>query len=265
VSPSWLDSLRFGLFPDRVAFARYGRGLRPRLIEKGVVAVEPGGPEPWRAPLAALAGLLGEHAKRPADAGIVVSNHFVRYLVLGANPGLSDRGEWREYAAHQFEETYGVKALGWDVRVAEARTPSPRLASAIDRALVEAALAAFAGSRARLVFIEPALVTAFNKAPAVQPPSFWFVHHEPGRVLLGLVRDGVWHSVRGRRAEARWHEELLQMVERESALLAGAEPCSEVLLSSLAGEKPAATGSLKVTAALPGLTADERLHAMVAA
>jgi hypothetical protein len=231
------------VFPDRVVFARYGRGLRPRLIEKGAVAVEPGGAEPWRAPLATLAGLLQKHAPRAADAGIVLSNHFVRYLALDARADLSDRDEWREYAAHRFEETYGAKALEWDVRVAEAKTKGPRLASAVDKALIEAALGAFAGSRARLRFIEPALVTAFNKAEAPRSPSFWFVLHEPGRVLLGLVRDGEWQSVRGRRAGALWQEELPQMVERESALL-GAEPCREVLLSSLAGE--------------------ERLHAMVA-
>jgi len=236
VSPSWLDSLRFGLFPDRVVFARYGRGLRRRFLERGSIAVEPGGPEPWRAPLAALAGLLQKHAPRPADAGIVVSNHFVRYLVLGANAGLSDGQEWREYAAHRFQETYGAKALDWDVRVAVTKTKGPRIASAVDKALIETALGAFAGSRARLTSIEPCLVSAFNKAtPPAQ--SFWFVLHEPGRVLLGFVSDGAWQSVRGRRAGTQWREELPQMVKRESALLAGAEPCREMLLSSLEGEE----------------------------
>jgi hypothetical protein len=236
VSPSWRDSLRFGLFPDRVVFARYGRGLRPRLIEKGSVAVEPARPEPWRAPLAALAGLLQKHAPRPAEAGIVLSNHFVRYLPLDPKPDLSGREEWREYAAHRFEETYGAKALDWDVRVAETKTKDPLLASAVDKAFIEAALGVFAGSRARLIFIEPSLVTAFNQAKAPQSPSFWFVLHEPGRMLLALVRDGVWQSVRGRRAGEQWREELPQMVERESALL-GSEPCREVLLSSLAGDE----------------------------
>jgi len=264
VSPSWHESIRLGLCPDRVVFAVYGRGLRPAVLEKGTVPVKPHGQEPWRAPLAALPDVLKEHAPRTTEATLVVSNHFVRYLLLDANPDLSGRREWREYAMHRFEKTYGAKAVSWDVEVAETRSPLPRIASAVDRALIEGVIAAFNGSRARLVSIEPYLATAFNRVPAAMTgSSFWFVLQEPGRVLLALIREGVWQCVRGRRAGARWHEDLARMVERERALLRRTELCREILVSAIGAEQPAAMDALNLTLLPSGLAAGERAFAMV--
>jgi hypothetical protein len=261
------DSIRFGLCPDRVLFARYGRGLRPELLKKGSFPVSAGAPdEPWRGALGALPRILKDEVPRAAGASILLSGHFVRHLVLGANDSLSCREEWREYASHQFERIHGARARDWNVQVAESLAAHPRLASAIDKALIEAALAAFEGSRARLESIQPYLVAAFNRAlPAMHGPSSWFALQEPGRLQLGFVRDGVWQSIRSRQVNGRWHEELPELVERESALLAASDSCGEVLVYSLGPEEPAATGAFKITAALANLPADERLYAMVCA
>jgi hypothetical protein len=233
VSPSLSDSLRLGLSPDRVVFARFGRGLRPKLVERGVVPVEAAaGDDAWRGPLAALPELLKVHAPRAARASLVLSSHFVHHLVLKANESLSSREEWREYAAHRFEKIYGARALGWDIQVASADKAQPRLASAIDRTLIEAAVAAFKDSRARLESIQPHVVSAFNRAlPSAPGASFWFALREPGRLLLGFIGDGAWRSVRCRRATERWRDELPQWLERESALLATGEPCRELVVS----------------------------------
>jgi hypothetical protein len=264
VSPLLRDSLRLALYPDRVVFARYRRGLRPKLAERGSIAVDPGPEdEPWRGALAALPPILKDRVPRVADACIAVSSHFVRHLVLRANPSLSSREEWLEYASHQFEKVYGERARAWDIRVARGTGSEPRLGSAMDKALVEGVLAAFKGTQARLQSIRPVLVTAFNRCvEAMREPSFWFVLQEPGRLVIGLIRDGVWEHVRGRRAGVRWTEELAQMVEREGAVLAGGAPCREALLYSMGGEE-AAPGGLKLTALLSTLAADEQPYAMV--
>jgi hypothetical protein len=261
------ESIRIGLCPDRVIFARYGRGLRPRLLARGILSAEAvPAQEPWRAPLAALPKLLQLHSPRAADAVVVLSNHFVRYLVLEANDRLSSREEWREYASHRLEKTYGARARDWHVRIAEAGPAHPRVASAIDKTLLEAAAAAFKGSRARLWSIEPYLMTAFNQAlPALRQSSFWFVVEEPGRLLLGLVRDGLWQSVRGRQANTRGCEELPQAVERESALLASREPCRDVVVSPLRTVQLEATNGFKFTTPPSPLAGEDGAYAMVCA
>lgn len=264
MSPSWSESLRIGLCPDRLIVARYGRGLRPRLIEKGALSFDAGtAEEPWRAAVAALPKSLEAHAQRAGDATVVLSNHFVRYALLGANDGLSSREEWAEYASHHFEKTYGVRARDWDIQVAEAGAAHPRLASAIDKALLAAAAAVFKNTRVRLRSVQPYLMIAFNRAlPSIGQSSFWFVAQEPGRLLLGLVRDGLWRSVRARQTSAQWREEIPRIVERESALL-DSEPCRDVLVSALDPDEPTANNGFKFTTPLSPLSGDERLYAMV--
>ncbi len=267
MSPSLRESIRVGLFPDRAVFARYGRGLRPRLVEKGILPIEAEiSEEPWRAVLAVLQKFLQTHAQRRADAVIVLSNHFVRYMLLNTNDSLSTREEWLAYAAHHFEKTYGARALEWDIQVAEARAGQPRLASAIDKALLEAIVAAFGNGTARAGLVLPYLMTAFNQVlPAIPHSSFWFVTQEPGRLLLGLVRDGAWQSIRGRQVSGRWREELTQMLERESALLGFEEPCQEVVVSALdPGELKTTNGYQLMAPPLP-FAGEERVYATVCA
>ena len=265
MSPSWSESLRIGLLPDRVIFARYGGGLRPRLLEKGAFSCDAGtAEEPWRGAVAALPKSLEAHAQRAADATVVLSNHFVRYALLGANDRLSSREEWLEYASHHFEKTYGARARDWDIQVAEAGAAHPRLASAIDKALLAATAAAFKTTRVRLRSIQLYLMVAFNRAlPSMGRSPFWFVAEEPGRLLLGLVRDGLWRSVRARQTGARWCEELPRMLERECAILASAEPCRDVLVSALDPDEPVASNGFKFATPPSPLAGDERAYAMV--
>lgn len=267
VSPSLNESLRIGLCPDRVSFARYGRGLRPRLLERGTLPLEPGtAQEPWRAPVLALPKLLEKRLQRPADASAVLSNHFVRYLLLNADARVSSRDEWHEYACHRFEKTYGVRARDWDIRVSECGASHARLASAIDKTLLGALAAAFEGRRARLRSVQPYLMVAFNRAlPAADRPAFWFVVHEPGRLLLGLIRDGAWRSVRSRQSDASWSEALPQALEREGALIAPEEPPREVLVCASGASAPAAANGFEFSALPSPFSAEERHYAMVCA
>lgn len=267
MSPSLRESLRIGLCPDRVAYARYSRGVRPMLLDKGTLGVEGGiAEEPWRPALDTLSGALQAQGARAADAVVVLSNHFVRYLLLGADSRISGREEWLEYAAHSFAKTYGERANGWDIRVAESGPERPRLASAIDKALLEAIAASFKKSRARLRSIRPHLMVAFNRAlPAMNRSSSWFVVQEPGQLLLGLLRDGLWRSVRGRRAGSGWHEELPQFVDRENALLAPEEPCRDVLVCALQPAEPGERSGYRFTAPAAPAAGDEGIYAMVCA
>lgn len=267
MSPSLFDSIRIGLCPERVAFARYGRGLRPKLLAKGMLPLEAGiTEEPWRPALAALPKLLQAHAPRAANAVVVLSNHFVRHVLLKPNTGVSSRDEWLAYASHHFEKTYGVRARDWDIQISEAGPAHPRLASAIDKALLDASAAAFKNSRVRLRSVQPYLMTAFNQAlPAMRQSAFWFVVQEPGRLQLGMIRDGLWRSMRGRQANAHWSQDLPHMVDRESALLAPEEPCRDVFVSALDPVEPGKADGYQIAVSPSRLTGEDRSYSMVCA
>ena len=267
MSPSLSESIRVGLCPDRVSFARYGRGLRPRLLEKDTLPLEPGTTqEPWRAPVRALPRLLEARVRGVADISVVLSNHFVRYLLLDTDARISSGNEWREYASHRCEKIYGARARDWDIQVSECGAPHARLASAVDRQLLTALAAAFAGSPGRLRSVQPYLMVAFNRTlPAIARASFWFVLHEPGRLLLGLIRDGRWRSLRGRRSDAGWSETLAQTLEREGALIAPEETSRDVVVCGPGADTPAAANGFNFSTLPSPFSAGEHHYAMVCA
>jgi len=251
VSRSWRNAVRIALTPDRVLYARYGR-WRSRPLEEGELPVAINGGGSWQAAVAVLPELLARIAPRPVDTTVVLSNHFARFMVLEANVQLVNEDEWQAYASHQFEKNFGARVREWAICITGGRRGGRRLACAIDRALLDAIAAAFAQSPARLESVEPYLMTAFNHALThIRATSFWFALQEPGRLMLGLVRDGHWHRVRSRRTSERWHEEIAPLIEHENAIAADDTACAEIVVSALDAIEVAADGdqSMRVRAA----------------
>src|SRR6185503_1696378 len=99
------------------------------------------------------------------------------------------------------------------IRVSAARAREPRVASAVDAALLEAL-----GTVPQVVSVQPYLMAAFNaRRRALGTERAWFVLQEPGRLTLALIAEERWQLVRTRQAGATWREELADLLERESA------------------------------------------------
>jgi hypothetical protein len=60
--------------------------------------------------------------------------------------------------------------------------------------------------------------------------SCWIVVEERGRLTLALVRRGEWLAIRARRSDERWRGLLPEILERETAFLGLAEPCTRVVV-----------------------------------
>jgi hypothetical protein len=256
--------LRIGLAPDRIVLAGYGGGLKPRLERAEATTVEPrpGAPR-WQAAVEALPAVL--ESAGPCRATVILSNQFVRYAVLPANPALSREDEWLAYAQHRLQAIHGNAIEGWDLRVCETAPRGARVAAAVDRALLDALDAAVTGAGGTLESVQPYLMSAFNRArPA---GDGWLVIEEAGRLTLGLIQDGAWRSIRARRVDGPWRHELAGILEQESAALGLEQPCTEVYLHAETAFDAAVHADLRVhDVALPaGANADERALAMVLA
>jgi hypothetical protein len=231
VSPSWRDRLRVGLCPDRVLFAGYRRGLRPRLGKKQIVALDSPETSPWSAAVGALPALLASAALRKPQVTVVLSNHFVRYAVLPWNAALKTESAWLALARHRFASVHGPAAENWVVRLSGPSFRGARIAAATDGALLEALEKRIEESQAAFESAQPYLMAAFNRAcRAIGKESCWLVVDEPGRLTLGLILEGSWHAVRSRRADGTWPETLGEILERESAVLGLEQPCTRVAL-----------------------------------
>jgi hypothetical protein len=194
------------LFPER---------LRVRLAPAEVlaggrsIACDPAfGAEPWQGAVAALKSLEWTQACRLT---VVLSNHFVRYAVLPWSDALAGAAEEEAYLRHHFAKIHGERAKAWTLRASEDRRGVPRLASAIDTALLEELRSAFPkGGKAHLASVQPELMEAANRwRDAIPAAGAWLVMAEPERACLAMHQEGGWRSVQN--AKGEW----LTLLERE--------------------------------------------------
>jgi hypothetical protein len=200
----WRDRLLISLAPDSVGFARVAGGPRPRLLAKQVLDCDPAfGAEHWQGAVTALSAAIAPLRAERLQATIVLSSHFVRYAVVPFDPKIGNPDEKAEWARYHFTRIHGERARTWAIRLSEGPHGAARLASAVDTALIEALRACFPSSgRARLVSVQPYLMSAFNRwRGAISRSGAWLLLVEPQRTCLALLAAGAWATVRTVRGE----------------------------------------------------------------
>jgi hypothetical protein len=200
VSLLWPERVTVSLEPHRVMVGKRAADADPEY-----------GAEPWHGTLEALRREAAAWRKR-SDVSVVLSNHFVRYAVLPPQDGAATAEEEIALARFQFTRIHGERVKGWEVRVSE------ELACAIDTALLEGIRSAFPpNGKARLVSVQPFLMTAYNRTRARIPrEGAWLLLAEAGRTCLARIAPKGWASIyNGRETDA---DELL---ERERSRASG--------------------------------------------
>jgi hypothetical protein len=232
----WRDQVRIALCPDRVITVHSKAGLRPRIIAKQVhkySGAEPG----WQAALTVLQAALSNPDWQNADATVILSNHFVRFLMLPWNDVSLTEAEKLSLLQHRFAEVYGEAGAAWELRLNEGSFGSPSLATGVDQGLLEQLKSIFIGSPLRLKSIQPYLMTAFNVCRRdLEDDSAWFVLAEQGIFCIGLLHKGQWQSIRLRRTGgdcftgSEWFDEAMLVLEREMLLADKANESSKVFM-----------------------------------
>ena len=208
--------LRISLAPDRI----YLTGGKP--VE---LAVNDG---TWTG---AVEGLDQALKGAKGEASVVLADQFVRYTLLPWNETLRAPEQWNALASHRFNTLHGPRAAEWQINVAETAPMGPRLACAVDRALITRLAEIFVKANVRLVSVQPFLVAAFNRIrKSVGNGSCWIVVEEPGRLTLALIQRSMWVAIRSRRSDKTWRNVLPEMLERESAFLGLSAPVTRVVV-----------------------------------
>lgn len=218
------------LFPDKLLIS-----IAPAEIAVAgkTFACDPSfGAEPWQGALAALAA---HKLETPCSVTVVLSNQLVRYAVVPWSEGLDTPEEEQAYVRHHFAKVYGERAKDWELRASEGAPGAARLASAVDRRLVEELRALFpAGGKAKLASIQPQLMSAFNECRrAIPAEGAWLVLAEPGRACVALHGRAGWAGVVN--GKGAW----LELLDRERYRLGDASPELVLLAGAAAPEAPA--------------------------
>lgn len=223
VSLSLTDYYCASIAPGSAALLLMRRGWRPVILKKSCASgVAKAGDSPWLDELGLLEGLLSE-VRRGLPLNIIISNHYMRYLLIPAPPLSMPSADVLALMRHCFREIYGDITDDWQIRANPLPDGGDVVACAVDRALMEGLKAAAGKVGLRLVSAQPYFMNGFNAAcRSIDGAAACFIQVEPGRIILGIMRNKNWLGLRAVAASPQWQEELPAHIERE-ILLAGWE------------------------------------------
>ncbi len=218
---SWFDQYVASLTLDSVSLVRLKSGFKTKLVEKlHVECAVSNHAQPWLSAVAALEKLLMK-AQRGLPITVVLSNQFVRYIIIPAMPPLTASDKIITVATHCFRENYGDIVDGWLIRVNSLPDGDTLIASAVDVALVNALETLSKKYACKLKSIQPYLMSGFNSIRRqVNDHPSCYVQLEVGRISIALANEGRWQSIAGCGVGQDWSQSLVSLITREM-LLAG--------------------------------------------
>jgi hypothetical protein len=208
------------LSPERVAIVRRRRGWNG---DFDLQADAPCAAPTAAAAAEALAGLLAQPQIGKGDLTVVLSNHFVHYLLVPWRDEVGNPTELAAFADICCDEVFGSASGGRVLLTSPEKASSPRLAAALDAAFMNTVRTVVAASPLRLVSVQPYLAAAFNRLrESLGRGDFLLVVAEPARSCLLVSTGGRWSSVRTTAGEDA-PQALAALVEREAQLTGLAE------------------------------------------
>ena len=239
MSHLWRERVHIQLYPQQVEMLRFAPGWKRATPERRTLTcagTQERNPTSWAPAVEALRELLAHPNLHRADATLILSNHFVRYLLIPWSASLVTGEEQLAFARMRFVQVYGEAAQSWMLRLSGGAAGSAQVAAAVERPLIDSLTTLLANSPLALRSIQPQLMALVNAARKAIGHDAWLAVAEPGRVLLGLLRGGRWLSLRSRPLNGETVA-LAELLEQERLML-GLEPGSEkICLRTLSGAK----------------------------
>jgi len=241
----WLpDDWQFTLAPDSVLVARtphrFGRGDRRQAPQVTGQAVAHRGEQrqPWAAALAVLADSIAG-AGVGGRATVILANQFVRYALVPWSDLIESEEEGLSLSRHYLHETYGAAAERWQLRIDPEEASDLKLISAVEPELLEDLRRLYAGSRLRLVSIQPRLMALCNRhRRRLAGGDTWLALVEPNSLCLALLQDQHFAALRQVRVGDAWAAELVTTLERESLLVDAAAAVRHVFVAAAGVAEP---------------------------
>lgn len=230
----WRDRLFISIAPDRISLVRTHGWLRPQVVAKTTESVANAGQtNHWQAALSTLMQILQRDPQwQVLQINVVLSNHFVRYLLIPWSEVISNAEERAAYVRQSFVQIYGEHAADWQFRISDNQHGAAWFASAVDPVLLVQLEQAAANTGSQLHSVTPHLMPAYNQARrAIQAKDVWFVQVEKQTLLLLLITNGHWRAISSHHVDpARWATQLPGLLDREWSLQgAGTQPRKVVI------------------------------------
>ena len=223
------DRLIVGLAPERLTALRFTGRWRQKIHAQHDQGLLSGKQNYWDEVIAALEILLEQPGWGASQVNVVLSSHFVHYLVIPKGEGLSVQRQ-NDLAQLIFRNIFGELSHEWELRTSPSARQST-LASGVPMQLLTALHDACEG-RAYLRSIQPGLMPIYNALrPQIINGSGTLALVEPGRISLAVINNGQWESIVSRAGEGA---ALFQFLAEER-FLQGRHPGGLLWLCDLTG------------------------------
>jgi hypothetical protein len=207
------ERLRIGIAPRRVDLAR--RSLWGRSWQDLGQGCEPEpGAAAWSGALRTLDSLLAQAQVRRQAATVVLSNQWMRSVVLPWHAHITARTEIEALARARLVQRHGTPAEGWVLRTALGGWGEPHVVCAIEPALLEQLREAMSRHGVALGSLQPLWVSAFNALRSRLRSASVLVVVEDDGVCMALAGARGWLDVSWRRTAGN----LLAVVREQVAV-----------------------------------------------
>ena len=217
--PRWSSQLSVALAPTAVDGALWSGGwsARPRRHVNLLCSTAGDAPE-WRPALDTLGGWVKALGLKRMPVRVVLSNHFVRYMVVPWTRGVAGRSERLGLARHLFRQNFGEAAADWNVQLSSGRYGESALACAVDEGLLAGLRESFAPGKLKCSSVQPLLAFVFNRFRKQIGDDAYLLVVEPGRLCCAVIHAGQWRALHTAQRPADMS--IARLIERQLGLMA---------------------------------------------
>lgn len=210
------NSLLVALAPERITLSQSKRSLwRDEYTQELTLPCVTNGGDDLTQALDMLENNLKKAPWNSTRVTVVLSNHFVRYMLIPWSDMLLHPKEQQAYLQHLFNETYGDTAANHALRLSPAAPGKERIASALDKTLLEQVRSTVSNAGLPLDSIQPWLMYCFNLyRNQMSDAGGWFASVEHGMAAIIGVANGAWRLVHTLRCGTSWQHELQAALDR---------------------------------------------------
>lgn len=220
----WTNELYISLSPFQVGAVHVRRSPGLTGVKKNVIAKQcidrkaDGYTIDWDWALQEMDALLPRYSDDRPNVTLVLSNHFIHYMLVPWNGLISSDEEHLTFARHQFQMTYGMPSTTLELRISQSDVGAAQLASAASEQLLMACSEIVKRHDMKIESVQPYFMSAFNQYKSqIRHTEAWFALVEPGAICLGRIHQGQWMRFRTARLDNGWHA-LARFMEREAFL-----------------------------------------------
>lgn len=173
-------------------------------------------PDPAALVLAAM-DLVEAH--RPDRVQVVIASALVRYFCVPWQANLRNQAEEDAWTRWVFEDIYGnADSSAWTLRWSDERPGKSRLVAAIHNDLLHGLQAGLAQRHARLVSVQPHVISVLRAYAGTLPSEACLASLEPGRMTLVAWNATGWSWAHSVRCTASTVQASARLAQREWAL-----------------------------------------------